>query len=225
MDGLSSDRTIEEVNEALRLPHTARVTVLSEHDQGQSDAIMKGMAIGTGDIVGWLNGDDRLVPGALSRIAPSFEEPDVVAAYGDTRYIDEHGRRLFELREQDFSRPDLLWGPCYIPQPSTFVAAWAWKRVGGLRRDLHYTMDLDLWLRLSEIGRIVHLPSVLSEFRVHPRSKSVAFARSVNREAREVRLNHGARALGRTPSRIELEARHFAVRCKRTIRRMMLAWP
>jgi len=223
-DGGSSDGTLAEIARALSARHSASVRVLTEPDVGQADAIEKGMAAATADVVGWLNADDRLVSDALMRVAPVFDEPDVVAVYGDTRYIDWNGTPLFDLREQDFSRHDLLWGPCYIAQPSTFVASSAWREVGGLRSDLHYAMDLDLWLRLSRVGRIVHVREVLSEFRVHPRSKSVAAARLAHREARLVRTRHGAQELGRAPSRLEVETRHFAVRCKRKVRRLAGAW-
>ena len=99
VDGGSSDRTMEAVERAFSSPHRAKVSVISEPDEGQSDAITKGIALGTGEIVGWLNADDRLIPGALARVAPRlFEQSDVVAVYGDTRYIDETGNALFDLR-------------------------------------------------------------------------------------------------------------------------------
>lgn len=212
VDGGSSDGTLAEIEQVLDGVHA--ITVISEPDDGQTAAIQKGMALGTGDIVGWLNGDDRLVRGTLARVLPRFED-GVAAVYGDTRYIDESGQPLFDLREQDFSRHDLLWGPCYVPQPSTFVARWAWDQVGGLRPHLDYAMDLDLWLRLSKVGRIVHLPEILSEFRVHPRSKSVADALAARREANAIRREHLTEELQRVPSRLEMEARRFVVRCRR----------
>lgn len=220
VDGCSTDDTPAQVEAALRADHRARVTLVSERDRGQSEAINKGMALGSGEVVGWLNADDRLLRGTLARVARVWAAapPGLAAVYGDVRLVDPAGVPFGELREQDFCRSDLLWGPCYIPQPSTFVARWAWEAAGGVREDLHYAMDLDVWLRLSERGRIVHLPEVLSEFRVHERSKSVAAARAARSEARGVRRIHATCALGRRPSELELDLRHLAVRCRRKAR-------
>lgn len=193
---------------------------MSERDGGQSEAINKGVSLGSCGIVTWLNADDRILPGALGFIDRVWDDMPrtLVAIYGDVRYIDELGQPRSGLREQRFRRADLLLGPCYIPQPSTFVASWAWEQVGGLREDLHYAMDLDLWLRLSEIRDIVRLPVVLADYRFHREAKSVRAAGAARNEAMLVRRTHGARLLRRTPGRFELEARHFAVRCRRKLR-------
>jgi glycosyltransferase involved in cell wall biosynthesis len=219
VDGVSSDDSLARIAEALEessVPHV----VVSEPDSGQSNAINKGMALGHGEIVGWLNSDDRLLPGALAKVDPLFRASgeDLVAVYGDVIYIDERGTQLYAWREQRFRRRDLLWGPGYIPQPSTFVRRTAWDRVGGVREELHYAMDIDLWIRLSELGRIVHLPEVLSEFRWHGSSKTIARHREVKEELMRVRIEHGTRALGRRPSRVEVEIRHFLVRVLRKLR-------
>lgn len=226
IDGGSSDDTLARVAALLEAPTPARVRVLSEPDGGQSEAINKGIALGSAPIVGWLNADDRLLPGTLSRVAAAFaEHPGAVLVYGDVRYVDEAGDPLHDLREQDFRYRNLLWGPCYIPQPSTFVRRSAWERAGGLREDLRYAMDLDLWLRLSRHGAFVHLPEILSEFRLHPASKTVSAAAAARREARAVRVAHASRRLGRTPSGVEVSARYFATRCRRRLRRAAGAIP
>lgn len=219
-DGDSTDNSLEEIEAALEEARGARCTVVSEPDTGQSEAINKGVRLGSGEIVSWLNADDHLIEGALATIDSAFRSvgDDVVAVYGDVRYIDETGGVVWTWREQAFSRHDLLWGPGYIPQPSTFMRRSAWDAAGGLRQDLHYAMDIDLWLRLSTLGRIVHVPEVLSEFRWHPGSKTVARHRPMRREAMEVRREHASVLLGRTPSRLELEARHLLVRAKRKAR-------
>jgi glycosyltransferase involved in cell wall biosynthesis len=215
VDACSTDQTMDEIHAAIEGVDGSSVRLVREPDGGQADAINKGIALGSAEVVGWLNADDRLLPGALARAAAAFA-PGVAFVYGDTRYIDENGAALFDLHEQDFRRTDLLWGPCYVAQPSTFVAGSAWRAVGGLRTDLHYAMDLDLWLRLSRVGRVVHLAELLSEFRVHATSKTVASAVAARREAREVRRAHVASDRGRPPTLAELEVRRFIVRCRRS---------
>ena len=220
VDGCSSDDSLAAVESAISDPGTAHVDVISEPDRGQSHAINKGARLGSAEIVSWLNADDRLLPGALARVAHAFERvsADVVAVYGDVRFIDAAGRDVGEAREGSFSRSDLLFGPNYIPQPATFIRRAAWEAVGGLREDLDYAMDFDLWLSLSEIGRFAHLSELLAEFRLHGGSKTGRAYDRMRREGMAVRAAHARKVLGRTPSRLELEARLFASRCRRRIR-------
>lgn len=217
VDGGSTDDSLTEIAQAIGSDD--RATVISEPDRGQSDAINKGARLGDGEIVSWLNADDRLLSGSLSRIERAFASADdaVVAIYGDVRYIDENGDVISTWREQDFDRGDLVWGPGYIPQPSTFVRRWAWEQCGGVRDDLHYVMDMDLWIRLSRVGQFLHLPEVLSEFRWHATSKTIAFARAMNKEAMQIKREHGALELGRVPPMLEVNLRNLAVRARRRI--------
>lgn len=218
VDGASSDRTVLESEQAA-VGSRHRVLVLSAPDGGQSEAINRGVAGGDGDVVSWLNADDRLRPGALAAVVRAFRSaPEAVLVYGNVQEIDDQGRPLRALQEQSFRRADLVWGPCYIPQPSTFVKRDAWVAAGGLDESLHYAMDLDLWLRLSLQGPFVHVPELLSDFRLHADSKTVAHHVASRREAMQVRRRHGAVLLGREPSRLELEARHLLVRCRRKAR-------
>lgn len=220
IDGVSTDSTLPSIERTLERFPGASVTVVSEPDEGQSDAINKGALLGSADIISWLNADDLLLPGSLRRVRAAYDSalPETVAIYGNVRFIDANGSPTRELREQHFRRRDLVWGPCYIPQPSTFIRRDAWMAVGGLDQRLHYAMDLDLWLRLSELGRILHIPEILSEYRLHAAAKSVAQARSARAESRRVRQFHAAKQRTRQPSLAELEARYFAVRCLRKVR-------
>ena len=217
VDGGSTDNSLDEIAHAVG--DDARVMVISEADSGQSNAINKGFRLGDGEIVSWLNADDRLLEGTLSRIASAFASADesVVAIYGDVRYIDENGDLIWTWREQDYDSRDLLWGPGYIPQPSTFVRRWAWERCGGVREHLHYVMDMDLWINLSRLGGFLHLPEVLSEFRWHETSKTIAASREMHSEAMKIKREHGAIRLGRVPSMLEVNLRNLAIRARRRI--------
>jgi hypothetical protein len=221
VDACSSDETEVEIAQALQLPHRARVSVIREPDDGQSDAINKGVAYGEGEIISWLNADDVLMPASLVRVARFFAEadPEVAVVYGDIHFIDPAGATTGTLRGLPFRRSDLLWGPGYIPQPATFVRRTAWEAVNGVRRDLHYAMDADLWLRLCARWRIEHLPEVLACFRQHETQKTVTAARSMRAEWRRVQYEHGRAELGRTPWPLEVAARKILVRLSRRIRR------
>jgi len=221
VDACSSDETEVEIAQALRVPHRARVSVIRELDDGQSDAINKGVAAGEGEVVSWLNADDVLLPGSLARVARFFKEADrnVAVVYGDIYFIDADGRTTGTLRGLPFHRADLLWGPGYIPQPATFIRRDAWEAVSGVRRELHYTMDVDVWLRISARWRVEHLPEVLAAFRHHENQKTVTAARSIRAEWQRVQYEHACADLGRKPWPLESSVRKMTVRARRRIRR------
>ena len=121
-------------------------------DGGQSDAILEGWRELDGDVLGWLNADDALLPGALSAAEAAFDapaSPDIV--YGHSIIINDD----FDVTGYHWAvepPSDLLYASNIISQPSCFFQREAYDRIGGLDRDLHYTMDWDLWVRLRRSG-------------------------------------------------------------------------
>lgn len=165
-----------------------------EPDEGQTDALIRGFEEAGGDLLGWLNSDDALEPGALARVIAVFEsESDVVMVTGPSLLIDPSGRVIGAIpTPPDTSLLGMLTDPTNPPQPSTFFRAAAYRRCGGLDRRWDLAMDVDLWLRLASIGRVVALPNEpLSRFRLHPAAKSVSRSWATVREDLRVRRRHG----------------------------------
>lgn len=99
-DACSNDTT----SEVLDAHNDSRVKVFREEDSGPADAINRGLSKAKGDIFGWLNADDELEPGALSKVIRVFEdEPAVELVYGRGFYVDEEGIRLkpYDVRPFD----------------------------------------------------------------------------------------------------------------------------
>jgi len=186
-------------------------------DAGQSEALNRGFARTTGDIMGWLNSDDLLLPGALARVADHFHEhPDVDVVYGHRILIDENDAEIGRWILPAHNDALLSWAD-YIPQETLFWRRRLWDRTGGrIDESFHFAMDWDLIVRFREAGaRFACIPHFLGGFRVHRHHKTSTGIRDAGcREMDRIR----ERALGRVPSSIEVRReiapylrRHVAV--------------
>jgi hypothetical protein len=130
-----------------------------------------------GNVLGWLNSDDRLRPGAFKKVTACLDSPDPQWAYGRAGMIDEAGKPLSNLivqykswRGRKFSRLQLLTEN-FIPQMAVFWNRAMWDQAGGLDNDRHLDMDYDLWLRFAQVSEPHVLSDVLADFRIHGESK------------------------------------------------------
>jgi glycosyltransferase involved in cell wall biosynthesis len=147
---------------------------VSEADQGQTDALNKGFAHVTGEILAWINSDDTYLPGAVSEAVTFLQQnPDVGMVYGDANLIDENGQflGLFPASQTDYRR--LMRGFVHIPQQSSFFRASLWRQVGPLDPTIYFAMDYDLWVRLAKISLLVYHPRLWANFRLQSQGKSV----------------------------------------------------
>lgn len=121
-------------------------------DAGQSAAIVEGWAKAPGDILGWLNADDVLMPGALAKARAAFAgDPACDMICGHSVIVDEKARMIGYHWEVEPPGPRILEANI-ISQPSCFFRRAAYEAAGGLDENLHYTMDWDLWIRLHKNG-------------------------------------------------------------------------
>lgn len=172
MDGGSTDSSVE----ILKQYEEHFTYWQSEKDDGQSAAINAGMAKATGDICCWLNSDDLFPKGTLDKVAQVFmETPEAQWLIGRGDFWDLSGKFLRDRFPVDVDKiPE--WKESALCQPSTFWRRDLWEKVGGLNRQLHYSMDFDLWLRFLNESRPKTLDKVLSISQVHEDMKSLAGA-------------------------------------------------
>lgn len=191
IDGGSTDST-----PSILRRYAGRLEYLSEPDQGQSDAINKGFARATGEILAWLNSDDLYLPGALDLACRAMHQAHVRWAFGQCRIIDEQDRqirRVITAYKNRLSRRyslRRLLTKSFIPQPATFFRRDLLQEVGGLDARYHYAMDYDLWLRFARVAEPEFLPYDLAAFRWHGGSKSGSNYRRVAKEALSVARRH-----------------------------------
>jgi GT2 family glycosyltransferase len=122
----------------------------------------------------WLGDDDLLEPESLSRTVACLDaHPDATVAYGACRYIDETGQELWVSRAGRWATRILAWGPDLIPQPGMLVRREAWEKVGGLDASYRFAFDLDLLLKLKELGPLLDVGEIVSSFRWHGDSLTV----------------------------------------------------
>lgn len=171
MDGGSTDGTLQIIKKYEK--NLAYWT--SEKDEGQANAINKGLQKATGEIVAWLNSDDIYLPGTLFTIARAFvNNPSVVLVYGEVEVINEKGQKLFKLKSSPFNLMDMIEKRNFIRQPATFWKREIHRNIGFLDATFSYAFDFDFWIRvgLRYRNNVLFLPQTLALFRLHKRSKS-----------------------------------------------------
>lgn len=175
MDGGSTDETLDVLRS-----FGERLQWVSEPDKGQAQAVNKGWRRAKGVILGWVNADDLLRPGAVRRAVDALmADPSLLGVYGDCLYIDGNGKPIRPYPTRPYDYLELVRETeDFFPQPATFMRQIAAAQVGFLDESLHYVMDYDLWLRMGLHGSFLHLPVEMACLRLHQGAKSLkAFAR------------------------------------------------
>jgi glycosyltransferase involved in cell wall biosynthesis len=218
VDGASTDGTIE----LLRRWSDRLAWWVSEPDGGQSDAINKGFARSTGQILGWLNSDDQLAPGALERIADALSGPDGAdVVVGDCIFAFEATGTTRTLRGEFEGRDRLLrfWRGYRMHQPAIWWRREVYDRIGGLDPDHDLIMDFDYWVRMVDAGfRFTNVDAPLAIALHHSDAKTADGYRGYYRSLRA----YVPRAMGLSPTSPRwwaVQAVMHAHRCINAMRR------
>lgn len=184
IDGASTDGTAQILER-----YSDRIaTIVSEPDNGLYEAMNKGIALATGDVVGTLNADDFYeTEDALSTVAQAFRDDRVDAVYADLVYVEQHDTsRIVRYWQSQVFRPGLFeqgWIPAH---PTFFVKRDIYRWHGTFDTQFKIQSDFDLCLRFLEVKRIrtVYLPQVLVRMRMGGVSnRSIATILSGNLES------------------------------------------
>ena len=205
IDGGSTDGSVD----ILRKYERQLAFWASEPDRGQYDAVNKGFARTTGELMGWLNADDKHLPWTFSTLADVMRSLHQVQWVTSLTHLfwDERGRAVYCESHPGFSRELILRGGtlpgsrwpawAFIQQESTFWRRGLWEQTGGAL-DLTYPLaaDYDLWMRFSKHVELYSLMVPLAGFRRHASQKTARQMAEYSRQARESFLTNGGRPPG-----------------------------
>lgn len=192
IDGGSTDNTLNMVEAEGR--HVTKI--VSEKDKGIYDAMNKGIALATGDVIGFINADDFYPsPDVLSVVASAFESSGVDCCYGDLCYVQQGDvSKTVRYWSSGPFTPGLFrrgWCP---PHPTFFVRREVYARLGGFDLSFKIGVDIELMARYLEVGRISnhYIPKVL----VHMRMGGTSNRRLSNIVKQNLEIRRGFLALG-----------------------------
>ena len=202
MDGGSSDNSVEVIKRK-----TSRLAYwTSEPDKGQYDAINKGFAKTTGDIMAWINSDDKYTPWAFSIVRDLFTKYPQIEWLTTVQPLSWNARgQLTSINfSGGFNRASFLkggnlptagsYGRRFIQQESTFWRRSLWDRTGGrLDTSLQLAADFELWARFYRHADLYGVMTPLAGFRAHGNQKSVLQAALYMEEAQRVLVQYGGR--------------------------------
>ena len=170
VDGGSKDNSVDIIRK-----YESHITWwVSEKDKGQSDAINKGFAKATGEMISWLCSDDLLTPGSLKIVASHFSSANekIGLIHGGAIVFDKDKTKETRFTYQAPCKEAYVSGMVF-PQPAAFFRRSCLTQAGSLNETFHYGMDYDLFQRLSLICEFLPIDNVLAKYRLHSESKSV----------------------------------------------------
>lgn len=187
IDGGSTDHTLDILKK-----YEGRIKWISEKDQGQADAVNKGIRLAKGEIIGWLNSDDTYQPGCIKKVVDTFlMHPDAVLVYGNGYQMDQEGRekKKFIVNKMTLKKLSKI---NRLLQPSIFFRKEPVEKIGYLDTSFHFVMDFELWIRFFKKyeAQMIFLPEYLSNWRLHLDTKTSLNRVQIFKELFEVLVRH-----------------------------------
>jgi glycosyltransferase involved in cell wall biosynthesis len=177
--------------------------IIFEPDEGPADGLNKGFMHATGEVYGFLNSDDVLFMGTLSKVANYFKEHhDIDVVSGDPIVIDDHDRPIRKLYSDRFSLIRYAYASNMIVQQSTFFRSRMFYELEGFNLSNNCAWDGELFVDIAfKGGRFAVVRDFWSGFRSHPRS--ITSSAKLDNEIREYRKRIFQKIMDREPQMID----------------------
>nr|WHW29451.1 putative glycosyltransferase family 2 [uncultured bacterium] len=165
VDGASSDETLALV----RRHHNSAIRLVSEPDKGIYDAMNKGFALASGEVIGFLNSDDFFADElALEKVAEAFRDESVEASYADLVYVSQDKSRVVRYwKSKPFVKGDFAKGWCPA-HPTFYVRRSAIERLGLFDQSYKMGVDVEFMMRYLELGQVraLYIPHIMVRMRL-----------------------------------------------------------
>ena len=169
LDGQSTDNTLEVVKKFI-----GKIIWDSHKNMGEVKAVNKGFSMANGEIIGIVNSDDPLLPGAISEIVNFMvANPKIIGVYTDWIKTDKDGKEIEKVILPDYNYEYMLRKHNCTPGPATFYRKIIVDKLKGRDDRFRYVSDFDFWLRAGLIGKFARIPKFLTTFRVHPEAATI----------------------------------------------------
>jgi glycosyltransferase involved in cell wall biosynthesis len=182
VDGKSTDSSLEIIKK-----YSEKLSwFISEKDRGQAEAINKGFVRAKGEFIAWLNSDDEFLSGAVDAAIKVFKDnPQAVIVHGDVLAVNADNRVINRISYRDWGLPGLMRFQI-IGQPAVFMRKSMLDKAGYLDPSYHLLLDHQLWLRLGQMGGIVHIREPWAMARFHEHAKNIVLAAQFGDEAKRI---------------------------------------
>ncbi len=150
---------------------------VSEPDSGQSNALNKGFRIASGELVGWQNSDDILLPSSLFKIASAYKKNQGFDLFfGNIVFLDGNDKIVNTLRFVPFNYYSLLYEGTVLSNQAAFWKRQLFEKFGFLDEKYRFCMDYEFWVRIGNKCKFYFIHDYLGGFRLHHTSKTHTIA-------------------------------------------------
>ncbi len=190
VDGGSSDGTVDVIVAYANI-HTS-VTWISEQDEGQSDAMNKGIKLAKGKYISFLNVDDYYSPGCLEEVIEILtKNPSIQYLVGDCNVWDQYGDLIYVNKPSKVQKWHVFSGFHFSVNPTAyFYQKSLHAEVGYYSLTNHYTMDLEMIFQFRKLTKFTYYPKKWGNFRMLPNAKTFEDQSSNQLELRKKELVH-----------------------------------
>ena len=167
-DGGSTDDTVEVLKK-----YDGQITWWSGPDEGYVDAVTKGLAQATGEVIAIQSSDDYYLPDAFRHMAAGFEQYPLAGFISGGEYaIDLDGQVGYANSFAGSITPHTILFRFIPPQHATFVRRDTLVRVGSMRQEVDMCADIDLWYRVAHLTPGQAIPDMMAVYQLHPEQRT-----------------------------------------------------